>query len=228
MCARFTLRTRPEAMIEAAFGSIDIESWGSLEPRVNTAPTHWIPAIVAFDGECWAENLHWGLVPRWATSPAKATSMINARCETAATTPAFRSAYARRRCVIPADGYLEWVRQSDGKQPYWMHRPDHTVFFFAGVWETHPTLNDGRPLNSTAILTRAATESLSAIHDRMPVVLTAETAMSWLTDAANLDRIAETDPSFFCVTPVSRRINSVRHQAPETLQPIAPQPRLFD
>src|SRR3954468_3017329 len=144
MCGRFTLRTPATVLIE----HFDLDVRGDrqlplFEPRYNIAPTQETLVVRSdpADGQRKAERMRWGLIPSWSTG-AKAGSgppMINARCETLAEKPMFRSAVRRRRCLIPVDGFYEWQKSASGargkKQPYFIHRPDGGVFAFAGLWE---------------------------------------------------------------------------------------------
>lgn len=226
MCGRFTLRTSPIAAITALFDHAEIDGDDFDTPHYNIAPTQRIAALIdaAAPGDAGHRPiltmLRWGLVPSWAKDKSMAARMINARCETVATKPAFGAAYSRRRCLIPADGYLEWVKVDDAKQPFLMHRPDDGVFFMAGLWETNRHVTgDDSTWRSATILTTSANSVTSAVHDRMPVVVTGDAARAWMA-MADVDDLTRVDDRFFDLTPVSRRVNSVAHQDATCLEPL--------
>ncbi len=153
-----------------------------LEARYNIAPTQAV-AVIRPDGSAdlprRLDMLRWGLVPFWSKDPVGGAPLINARAETAATKPAFRAAYRHRRCLIPADGFYEWKRESGKKQPYFISMSDDKVFAFAGLWE-HWENPEGSVIESCTILTTSANELVQSIHDRMPVILDPRNYHVWL------------------------------------------------
>src|SRR5262245_3469949 len=196
MCGRFTLRTPTAVLIE----HFDLDVRGDrqlplFEPRYNIAPTQDILVVRRdpADGQRRADMMRWGLIPPWSEGPKGPSGppIINARSETLAEKPMFRTAVRRRRCLIPADGFYEWQESASGsrgkKQPYFIHRPDNAPIAFAGLWETwtqpkgsepspgtslHGRRNDPESLTieSCTIVTTDANAKLSELHDRMPVV----------------------------------------------------------
>ncbi len=222
MCGRFTLRANAKAVADL----FNMPEPPAQTPRYNIAPSQTVLALRATgDGKSkeWA-TLKWGLVPSWADDPKIGNRMANARAETVATKPSFRSAYKARRCVIPADGYYEWkVTGAKQKQPYFFHRPDDSVFAFAGLWE-HWEGEDG-PLETFCLLTTNANAMAAEVHDRMPVILTGKAADMWLdhslkdlTPAAELLKPA---PVKLLVTvPVSTYVNSPKNSGSECVEPI--------
>jgi len=199
MCGRFLLRCPPENWPENLFGDggglVSSKLGDAFRPRQNICPTQPVFAIVQAANHDQSTPslrtltmLRWGLVPSWASDRKIGASMINARSETVAEKPSFRTAFARRRCLIPADGYYEWVSLEKGKQPMLIERPNQELFCFAGLWERNeklPAEKDGvadraRPLLTCTIITTAANTSLSAIHARMPVVVRPENYDVWL------------------------------------------------
>jgi putative SOS response-associated peptidase YedK len=166
-------------------------------------------------------GLKWGLVPAWSAEPKTAYSTINARAETVAQKPAFRSAFRHRRCLIAADGFYEWHPQPGGhKQPYFIYLQDHAPFAFAGIWE-----RNGKTLNSCSILVTAANELMQPIHDRMPVILAPEDYDAWLdctvTRPEALQSLLRPFPSErMHMHPVSTLGNSPRHEGPELLEDV--------
>ena len=254
MCGRFTLRT-PAPVLIAHF-ELDLRSQRLLplfEPRYNIAPTQEIAVVRAdpADGRRTASMLRWGLVPAWSKEPLTGRPMINARAETLAQKPAFRSAYRSRRCLIPADGFYEWQPPAGGrrgkKQPFHIHRPDGGPFAFAGLWETWrarpsakgsenkagtarrsspPALFDlqedqAEPLiiESCTIVTTAANAALSALHDRMPVILAPGDYATWLDPelqdpAALAHLLAPCGDEELVAEPASTLINRVASDEP--------------
>ena len=161
----------------------------------NVAPTHQIPAIVTQDNETLMAAFSWGLVPNWAKDPAIGSRMINARSETAAEKPSFRSALAKRRCIVPADGWYEWQGSPGKKTPFYFSPTNDSVLGLAGIYETWKQ-PDGQLLWSAAILTQEARSDFSFIHDRMPVLLTPELQDNWLNSTINpLQEVLESAPN---------------------------------
>ncbi len=167
-----------------------------LRPRYNVAPGQDAAAVRADHGERRLSILRWGLIPAWSRTPNIAYRLINARAETAATKPAFRAAYRSRRCLIPADGFYEWARHGATRQPYLIGRKDGSTMAFAGLWEqwrvregiklprSLAELAPGETLETCTILTTAANETVAPVHERMPVILPAESFDAWLGGGA--------------------------------------------
>jgi len=172
--ADLTAPTIPVAQVETE----------AFQPNFNVAPTHQIPAIVSQDHESILAAFSWGLVPTWAKDPAIGSRMINARSETAAEKPSFRSALAKRRCIVPADGWYEWQGSPGKKTPFYFSSTNDSVLGLAGIYETWKQ-PDGQLLWSAAILTQDARADFSYIHDRMPVLLTPEMQGIWLTSGTS-------------------------------------------
>jgi putative SOS response-associated peptidase YedK len=191
------------------------------------------------DGQGVARELRvvrWGLVPSWAKDVSIGSRLINARAETVSEKPSFKRAFARRRCLLPADGYFEWQAMTDEagkkmKQPFFIHRADGGPLAFAGLYELwrDKSLPDGDPdawLWSATIITTSAPDELGQIHDRMPMVIAPESWADWL-DPGNTDigdvqsllapAVARGLTSF----PVSVAVNSVRNNGPELIEPVA-------
>ena len=154
------------------------------QPNFNVAPTHQIPVIVSQDNQTLLAAFSWGLVPNWAKDPAIGSRMINARSETAAEKPSFRSALVKRRCIVPADGWYEWQDSPGKKTPFYFSSTNDSVLGLAGIYETWKQ-PDGQLLWSAAILTQDARADFSYIHDRMPVLLTPEMQGIWLTSGTS-------------------------------------------
>jgi putative SOS response-associated peptidase YedK len=178
MCGRYRLSRRKQLVEEHFESGPWEEDWS---PRFNIAPTQPIPVIRQNPKEPVRElaSMRWGLIPAWAKHSSVAAQMINARSETAATKPAFRDALKSRRCLIPADGFYEWVRTAKVKQPYCFEVNDGELFAFAGLWDRwkDPT---GQWIKSCSILTTTPNAVTSAVHDRMPVILDPDDYDQWL------------------------------------------------
>jgi len=209
MCGRYELHTHPAA-VALAFGLAHAPAFGA---RYNIAPMQNVP-IVRHNaaGERELVQVRWGFVPRWAKDPAIGARMINARAETIHERPAFRNAFQRHRCLVPADGFYEWRRGPAGKQPVRIHRADGRPFGMAGLYERWLS-PEGEVLDTCTIVTTGANALLRPIHDRMPVIVPPEHYARWLDAAA--DDVADLfDPASagdLRVHPVSTRVNAVRN-----------------
>ena len=219
MCGRFcsALPADELARIFATLGPLP-----NLPPNWNVAPTQ--PAVgVRLHPETGARTmsvLNWGLLPHFTTDPKTARRPINARAETVATSPLFRGAVARRRCLIPADAYYEWISMPDGKQPYAIARADGAPLALGGLWEGYRS-PEGEVTRSFAIITVAASPDLRTLHERMPLVLDPADWPAWLGEAAAdpsaLLRAAP--PGTLRFWQVGRAVNSVRNNGASLLAP---------
>jgi len=214
MCGRFTLATPGEVIAEL----FSLPAVPDLSPRYNIAPTQDV-AIVRnrASGEREWAAVHWGLIPSWAKDPGIGARMINARAETIAEKPAFRSAFRARRCLIPADGFFEWRKLEGRKQPYYITWRGGKPFAFAGLWETWRG-GDAPAKESCTILTTSPNEVLVSLHDRMPVILSPRDHAAWLDGAtereALLALLAPCPSEEVEAYPVSLRVNSPRNDDP--------------
>ncbi len=224
MCGRFTLRT-PAYKLAEAFG---VEVRANLPARYNIAPSQDVAALRAgANNERELIMLRWGLVPGWAKDPAMGNRMINARAETVAEKPAFRTAFRQRRCLIPADGFFEWQKTPDGsKQPYLIGRPDGEPFTMAGLWEHWQPPGADQPLETCTIITTEANGTVAPIHHRMPVILAAEDRDAWLdpapSSAESLTALLRPAPADeLTAQTVDRHVNNARHDDPACIEPAA-------
>lgn len=177
--------------------------------------------------------LRWGLVPFWAKDTKGGARLINARAETVASKPSFRAAFAKRRCLIPADGYYEWMTEGKVKQPYYIHRSDGGLLAFAGLYELWrdqevPEDHDEAWYWSATIITTEAADEVGRIHDRTPMVIAPENWGDWLDPASNSKELAAavmcpatTGPGGLTSFRVSTEVNSVRHNGAELIEPLA-------
>ena len=224
MCGRFTLRTPARELVSHfMFAGIP-----DLSPRFNIAPTQPV-GVVRQSGNAGSRQwvpMRWGLIPSWAKDASIGNRTINARSETAASKPAFRSAFRRCRCLVAADGYFEWQRQGKRKQPYYFQRADAGPFAFAGLWESwrDPGAEQpARPIESCTIITAAADRFVAAYHDRTPVVLSPEDYARWLdpdlTDADRLQSLlAATAAPTWKIEPVGTYVNNPRNDGPACIE----------
>ena len=220
MCGRYELHAHPAA-IALAFG---LPAPLEFAPRYNIAPMQQVPIVrVNAHGARELAMVRWGLVPRWAKDPAIGAKMINARGETVRDKPAFRTAYRRHRCLVPASGFYEWQAREGAKQPMHIAMRDGAPFAFAGVAERWLG-PDGEPLDTCAIVTTEANGLLAAVHERMPVIVAPADYARWLdpTIADPGDLIAPYDADAMRYVPVSTRVNAVRHDDAALIEPVAP------
>ena len=187
-------------------------------PNYNAAPTHQIPAILQHDDKTTLANFQWGLVPAWSKDPAIGSRMINARSETAAEKPSFRSAIVKRRCIVPADGWYEWHTNAGKKIPHYFSDPSETLLGFAGIYESW-IQPDGKALWTTAILTQQARPEFAHIHDRMPVLVAPELRALWLTTGPNpLAEILEAaEFTHIQEWEVTTAVGNVKNNSPELI-----------
>jgi putative SOS response-associated peptidase YedK len=220
MCGRYTLRTPVDTLAE----QFDLDEYpSSLTASYNIAPTQEVATVVEEDDKRKLEMFHWGLIPSWAKEPQIGNRMINARAETVHEKPSFRSAFKARRCLILADGFYEWQKADNGKQPFYIHMKDGSPFAFAGLWETW---KNGEELRSCAIITTDANDLMNAIHHRMPVVLHPDNYGVWLDpdfdEKDSLKDLLKPFPSEEMEAyMVSRRVNKPSNNEPSVVEPAA-------
>lgn len=238
MCARYTLRIGAETIKDL----FELDEVPEMPPRYNIAPTQDVPVVdESREGERRFHLMRWGLVPHWAKDIKIGVQMINAKSETLAEKSAFRSAFERHRCLIPADGFYEWKDVEDvpvdlfgdpvlakakkSKQPYYFTRADGKPFAFAGLWERW-NAPEGNVLESCTIITCAPNALVATLHDRMPVILTEPEFDAWLDrsnqDTAALSKMLDALPAdemkMVAVSPV---VGNPRNETPECIAPIA-------
>lgn len=223
MCGRYTLAS-PTSKLAERFEVDEVDS--DFPPSYNVAPSRSVPAVLVEDGVRKLELLRWGLIPSWADDPAIGNRMINARSETAHEKPSFRSAFKRRRCIIPADGFFEWKRESDssgGKQPFHIRMEDGEPFAFAGLWESWDG-GEGE-VRSCAILTTQANEMMEEIHHRMPVILPDSFYEAWLGEEAEkqelISMLGPYPEGGMEAYPVSRFVNKPSNDDPRCIESVA-------
>ena len=215
MCGRFVMKdSQKKVMSDFQIQHSEV----LLEPRYNISPSQDIPVIVQQDGIRKLENRQWGLIPFWSKTPK---SMINARSETASEKPAFRQAFKKRRCLIPASGFFEWAKEDGGKQPYFIFLKDKSSMAFAGLWEEW-SAPDGKIVKTCAILTVEANSFLKFIHHRMPVILKPENGMNWLdldrTESSLKNLLIPIDSEYMEAWKVTRQVNIPSFDKPDCLE----------
>jgi putative SOS response-associated peptidase YedK len=180
MCSRFFLDRIVDELVER-YG-LDVAE--PMSPRYNIAPSQPIAVVRVGEGKRELAMLRWGLIPSWADDPKIGSRLVNARSETVADKPAFRSAYRHRRCLVPASGYYEWTMiDAKTKQPACIRMRDDALFAMAGLWERWE--GEGRPIESVTILTTEPNELVGQVHDRMPVILSPAACERWLDGSAD-------------------------------------------
>jgi putative SOS response-associated peptidase YedK len=260
VCGRYAAAKDP-ATLAAEFDAFDATEDHAPAADHNVAPTKDVVAVVQRhprddDGKADESRtvrslrvMRWGLIPAWAKDRSIGARMINARSESAATSNAFKTSLAKRRCLLPADGWFEWRmevpppaggRGKVRKQPFFMTRPDGASLAMAGLWTVwrDPQVKDGPPVVSAAVLTTAAEGRLADVHDRMPLLMAAEHWAAWLDPDAEDPGDLLTSPPLDLVEalelrPVSSKVNNVRNNGPELVareEPVAEldDPSLFD
>jgi len=222
MCGRFTLRASPRVIAEQ-FALFEVPPFTA---RFNIAPTQPVP-VIRLAPERPAPRrelvwLRWGLIPSWAQDPAVGSRLINARAETAADKPAFRTALRQRRCLVAADGFYEWQHAGRAKQAFFLHFRDDRPFAFAGLWEAWEGPQQAR-LETCTLLTTEANALIRPIHDRMPVILPPDAYQSWLDPAVQdprqlLPLLVPCASDQIEAYPVGGFVNSPSHDAPRCVE----------
>ncbi len=187
----------------------------NLAPRYNIAPTQDVTVIRMGDDGHHASPMRWGLVPSWAKDVSIGARMINARSETIAEKPSFRTAFKKRRCLIPADGFYEWTGPKGDKQPHRIVVDDGALFAFAGLWETW----DKEGIESCTIITCEPNVVTRPIHNRMPVILARNDYDGWL-EGDDGELLRPYPPDTMTSYQVSREVNNARNDTPECVEPL--------
>jgi putative SOS response-associated peptidase YedK len=227
MCGRMTQQTSPSDV--ARIFDAELRDEEAVPARFNCAPTDPLTVVLQRDDGRVVERYRWGLIPAWSSDPRDGARMINARAETVATSPAFRTAFRRRRCLIPADGFYEWRRGEGRPQPWYIRLSDGDPMAMAGLWSLWRDPATGGWVPSCSVVTTEASEQVAPLHDRMPVILGSDAWMPWLDpterDTAFLHSLLVPLPDgALDLYPVSSRVNSVRNDGPDLIEPLAPAP----
>ncbi len=223
MCGRFSQTAAPEIIAE----QFNVKEPLLVQPRYNIAPSQSIAAI-RIDPDTTTRKLvmlRWGLIPSWAKDPKIGNQCINAKAETVAEKPSFRSAFKKRRCLVVATGFYEWQVQGKHKQPLWIGLKSKRPFAFAGLWE-HWKPAEGEPLETCTIITTEPNELMKPIHNRMPVILAPTSYDQWLDPTfqkiETLNGLLRPYQSEeLTAYPVSTLVNNPRHDTPQCLEPVS-------
>jgi putative SOS response-associated peptidase YedK len=223
MCGRFTQSHDAEAIAQA----FDLKDVPELSPRYNVAPTQMVGTVVKPEDSEKREfkMLYWGLIPSWAKDKKMGAKLINARAETVAEKPSFRSAFKRRRCLVVADGFYEWKQVTGKKQPFYIHLPEKQPFGLAGLWERWEGA-EGEIIESCTIITTAANDLMQPIHDRMPVILHPQDYDLWLDPGGQKPELLQPLLSAYpsdrmTAYPVRTLVNKATHDSPELIETAA-------
>ena len=219
MCGRYSLKKTNkdlEEQFKIAYSSIKVQQ------RFNIAPTQIVPAVIETDKENELHGYRWGLIPHWAKDKSTGNKLINARAETVHEKPSFRQSFKTQRCLIPADGFIEWEKQGKDKHPHYICLKSDSVFAFAGIWAEWSM--EKEVIRSCCIITTEANPYLQSIHNRMPVILNPENYSVWLAPTTK----AETLRSLLRSLPedqikeyeISKEINSPKNDRAECLVPV--------
>lgn len=217
MCGRYLLTTPVDALSQL----FRFAERPNLGPRYNVAPTQDVPIVRRTRAGDGRELLlvRWGLVPYWADDVKIGNRLINARAETLERTPAFREAFQRRRCLVPADGFFEWHKAGKARQPLLIRRRDQAPFAFAGLWERWRQ-PDGQILRSCTIVTCPANALVAPIHDRMPVILDPGDFERWLDpEAGGAELLRPCPADWLEAYEVNPRVNSPANDDPDCIAP---------
>jgi len=231
VCGRFVSASPPDELARYFGAEQAVEA--ALAPSFNVAPTRQVYVVLESGGVRRLDAFRWGLVPFWAKDAKVGQRMINARAENLADKPAYKRAFRKRRCLVPADGFYEWRRDPSGrKQPMYVHRADGEPMAFAGLWELwrpdrdegDASDGDGEVVRTCTIVTGAANEAVAPVHDRMPVLLPPSAWDAWLDpdndDVESLGRLlVPASASLLALHPVSTRVNAVRNDDPHLVDP---------
>jgi len=220
MCGRYAVTTAPEA-IRRLFGIAGPPP--NFAARYNAAPGLELPVVRRHPqtGERVLGLLLWGLIPYWAKDRKIAWRCINARGESVKTTPAFRDAYAARRCLVPADAFYEWKAAGKIKQPYAIARRDRAPFALAGLWENWKDKASGEWVRTFSIVTTKPNETVAPLHDRMPLILAPGDYDRWLGEETDPTELIRPSPAAEMITwPVSTRVNKADNEDAGLLDPV--------
>lgn len=217
MCGRYASSRGADHL--AGYFDVEEPPEEELAPSYNVAPTDPVYAVLQRSTGRLLKVCRWGLVPSWATDPKVGARFINARQETLADKPAFRAAYQRRRCLVPADGYYEWKAEGKAKQPWYLTAQDRSPLAMAGLYEVW-----NRELWTVTVVTTSAPDELGEIHDRTPLLVPREAWGRWLDPAVPDpgDLLVPGVPGVLDAWPVSKDVGNVRNNRPDLVVPVDP------
>lgn len=219
MCGRFNSTQDPLAKLILDLADLEVQ----IEDRYNIAPTDHAPVLVmSRDGALTLRDMQWWLVPYWSKEPKTRYTTFNARAEGLERSAAFKEPFARRRALVPATGFYEWLREGGRKQPWYLRHEDGSGMIFAGLWDRWR--GDGQVLESFAVITTRAHPHLAFVHDRQPMMLSREEAEIWMDPDAPPETLRgllrPTLPQDVAAIPVSSYVNNARHKDRRCIEPI--------
>lgn len=223
MCGRFT-QQRPASELAEIFSAEPLVD--DPGPRYNVAPTDDALVVVQREERRAVTAYRWGLIPHWAENAKVGSRMFNARAETLTSSPAFRDALRRKRCLVPVDAFYEWRREGAVRQPYTIARADGRPLVLAGLWSGWRDPATETVRRTFTIVTTRPNDTIAELHDRMPVILDDAAWPIWLdpsrSDSGELLAMLEPDDRIqLALRPVSRLVNNVRNDGPELVVPLA-------
>jgi len=222
MCGRYAVTLPPEAMRQA----FAYREQPNFPPRYNIAPTQPVPVVRLDEGRRQFILMRWGFIPGWVKDPREFPLVINIRGESAREKPSFRAAFARRRCLMPADGFYEWHRSGEDRRQqnpaYLFRRPDRALFAFAALWETWHS-QDGSEIDTVALVNGPANGLMAAVHERCPVIVAPEHYDAWLdpnAEPASLAPLMRPPPDDLLeMLRIGPAVNKVANDRPEVQEP---------
>ncbi len=222
MCGRFTQFSDVDALVSQF--ALD-QPPHNLSPHYNIAPSQQIAIVREVVGiGRHLDYAHWGLIPSWSKDAGISSHLINARAETVADKPAFRNAFRHKRCLIPTDGFYEWIATESGKQPWWIAMADQAPFAFAGLWEHWESPEDGSLIESCTIITTESNEQIRPLHERMPLIIPPDQYEAWLNpqteNPQQLQPMLSPFAGEFYLHPVSRAVNSPLKDNPHLIEAV--------
>lgn len=230
MCGRITLAVQSYKDLADYFhAAVDPEVEAFYTPRYNIAPMSAHVVLRMHDGHREIVPARWGLINYWAKDRSVGSRQINARSETARTKPAYREAFERRRCVVPADGFFEWSGPKGARKPLWFHPAAGGLLTLAGLYETWKDPETGEPVRTFTVLTTPSNDFIAPIHDRMPAILLSKDVDRWLetpengepSNAEEANALLRPAPNDFLVArPVSTQVNSVGNEGPDLIREV--------
>ncbi len=221
MCGRYASSRRPDDLV--SYFEVQEPPEEHLPPTYNVAPTDPVYAVLVRHDVRQLRVLRWGLVPSWAKDAKGAARLINARQETVADKAAFRAAYQRRRCLLPADGYYEWKVEGGRKQPWFLTSRDGAPLAMAGLYEVWRAPDESW-LRTCTVITTSAPDEVGEIHDRAPLLVPREAWGTWLDPAVDDPQglLVPGVPGVLDAWPVSSAVGNVRNDGPELVLPLSP------
>lgn len=229
MCGRYTL-ARSQQELSERFGVKQL--FLDLIPRYNIAPTQKAAVVVSAEDGRSLQLFRWGLIPSWTQDLKLAKPLINARSETLGEKASFKAALKHRRCIVPADGFYEWRKEGSVKHPMFIHGTKNQILGFAGIWDEWKNEDDdGKIIRSFSIITTAANNFMSPVHDRMPVILAPDAENIWLNQSEKntnnlIALLGQAPEDYLDMHEVSQEVNSVKVDSPSCVEPVSQQLRI--